>query len=66
LEQASPEASRLIEIHEFVKAEQIGSELINKMSEPYQPQKFENKHKKLQHLIDQKHREKNIIMSSRR
>ncbi|MEN6624417.1 MAG: Ku protein [Smithella sp.] len=42
---------------------QIGSELINKMSEVYQPQKIENEHeKKLQDLIDQKARGEKIIL----
>ena len=47
---------------------QIGSELIGKMSEPYQPRKFENEHeKKLQNLIDKKARgEKIIILHPRR
>lgn len=47
---------------------QIGSELINKMSEAYQPQNFANEHeKKLQNLIDQKARgEKIVIMRPRR
>lgn len=42
---------------------QIGTELINKMSEAYEPQKFENEHeKKLQNLIDQKARGEKIIL----
>jgi DNA end-binding protein Ku len=47
---------------------QIGTELINKMSEVYQPQNFENEHeKKLQNLIDQKARgEKIVILRPRR
>lgn len=47
---------------------QIGSELINKMTESYQLQKFENEHeKKLQNLIDKKARgEKILIMHPRR
>lgn len=42
---------------------QIGSELINKMSETYQPQMFEDEHeKKLQNLIEQKARGEKIIL----
>jgi len=47
---------------------QIGSDLINKMAGPFEPQKFENEHeKKLQDLIDKKARgEKIVIMRPRR
>ena len=46
----------------------IGSDLINQMTGPFQPQKFENEHKKkLQHLIDKKARgEKIAILRPRR
>jgi len=46
----------------------IGSDLINQLTAPFQPQKYENDHqKKLQHLIDQKARgEKIVILHPRR
>jgi len=46
----------------------IGSDLINQMTGPFQPQKFENEHqKKLQQLIDKKARgEKITFLRSRR
>ena len=46
----------------------IGSELIGKMSAPFEPRKFENEHqKKLQEMIDKKARGENIlIMAPRR
>ena len=46
----------------------IGSDLINQLAGPFQPQKFENEHqKKLQNLIDQKARgEKIAILRPRR
>ncbi len=46
----------------------IGIELINQLSGPFQPEKFENEHqKKLQHLIDRKARgEKIAILRPRR
>jgi DNA end-binding protein Ku len=47
---------------------EIGSELINKLTAPFQPQKFENEHqKKLQNLIDKKARgEKIAVLRPRR
>jgi DNA end-binding protein Ku len=59
---------RLEQIPLSEKELQIGSELINKMSEAYLPQKFENEHeRKLQNLIDQKARgEKIVILRPRR
>jgi DNA end-binding protein Ku len=47
---------------------QIGNDLINHLSVPFQPQKFENEHqKKLQYLIDKKARgEKIAILRPRR
>ena len=46
----------------------IGSDLINQLTAPFQPQKFENEHqKKLKHLIDKKARgEKIAILRPRR
>jgi DNA end-binding protein Ku len=46
----------------------IGSDLINQLTAPFQPQKFENEHqKKLQHLLDKKARgEKIAILRPRR
>ncbi len=46
----------------------IGSDLINQLTGPFQPQKFENEHeKKLQNLIDKKARgEKIVILRPRR
>ena len=46
----------------------IGSDLINQLAAPFQPEKFENEHqKKLQHLIDKKARgEKIAILRPRR
>ena len=46
----------------------IGSDLINQLTAPFEPQKFQNEHqKKLQHLIDQKARgEKIAILRPRR
>ena len=46
----------------------IGSDLINQLSAPFQPQKFQNEHqKKLQQLIDKKARgEKIVILRPRR
>ena len=41
----------------------IGSDLINQMTAPFQPQKFENEHqKKLQNLIDKKARGEKIAI----
>ena len=46
----------------------IGSDLINQLTAPFQPQKFQNEHqKKLQQLIDKKARgEKIVILRPRR
>jgi DNA end-binding protein Ku len=41
----------------------IGSELIDKLTAPFEPQKFENEHqKKLQHMIEMKSRGENIVV----
>jgi len=41
----------------------IGSDLINQMTAPFQPQKFENEHqKKMQNLIDKKARGEKIAI----
>jgi DNA end-binding protein Ku len=60
-----------LNLQEFSLSEKelkIGSDLINQLSVPFQPQKFENEHqKKLQNLIDQKARgEKIAILRPRR
>jgi DNA end-binding protein Ku len=46
----------------------VGSDLINQLAAPFQPEKFENEHqKKVQHLIDKKARgEKIAILRPRR
>ena len=42
---------------------EIGSELINRLTVPFQPQKFENEHqKKVQDLIDKKARREKIAL----
>jgi DNA end-binding protein Ku len=60
-----------LELQEIPLAEKelkIGSDLINQLTAPFQPQKFENEHqKKLQQLIDKKARgEKIAILRPRR
>jgi len=60
-----------LELQNFSLSEKelkIGSDLINQLTVPFQPQKFENEHqKKLQNLIDQKGRgEKIAILRPRR
>jgi DNA end-binding protein Ku len=41
----------------------IGSELIEKMTAPFEPRKFENEHeKKLQEMIEKKARGENIVI----
>jgi len=60
-----------LELQKFSLSEkelQIGSELINKLTAPFQPRKFENEHeKKLRNLIDKKARgEKIAILRPRR
>ena len=53
-----------LELQEFSLSEkelEIGSDLINQLTVPFQPQKFANEHqKKLQNLIDQKARGEKI------
>ncbi|MEW6571772.1 MAG: Ku protein [Nitrospirota bacterium] len=60
-----------LELQKFSLSEKelkIGSELINQLTVPYQPQKFENEHeKKLRNLIEKKARgEKIVILRPRR
>lgn len=59
---------RLPEIALSEKELKIGSELINQLTAPFQPEKFENEHqKKLRQLIDRKARgEKIVILRPRR
>ena len=61
-----PSICRMIPLSE--KELKIGSDLINQLTAPFQPQKFENEHqKKLQELIDKKARgEKIAILRPRR
>ena len=60
-----------LDLQKFALSEKelkIGSDLINQLTVPFQPQKFENEHqKKLQNLIDKKARgEKIAILRPRR
>ncbi len=64
-------SAKSLELQKFSLSErelEIGSDLINKLTVPFQPQKFENEHQqKLQKLIDQKARgEKIAILRPRR
>jgi DNA end-binding protein Ku len=58
----------LLEIPLAEKELKIGSDLIDQLTAPFQPQKFENEHqKKLQQLIDKKARgEKIAVLRPRR
>jgi len=55
-----------LELHEFSLSEKelkIGSDLINQLTVPFQPQKFENEHqRKLQNLIEKKARGEKIAI----
>ena len=55
-------AVQSLDLQKFAFSEkelEIGSELINRLTVPFEPQKFENEHqKKLQDLIDKKRRVK--------
>ena len=64
----SVKSLELREISLTEKELKIGSELINQLTAPFQPRKFENEHqKKLQQLIDKKARgEKIAILRPRR
>ncbi len=62
---------RSLELQEVALSEKeltIGSELIDKLTAPFEPRKFENEHqKKLQHMIEQKARgEKIAILAPKR
>ena len=64
-------AVRSLELHDLALSEKelkIGSDLINQMTAPFQPQKFRNEHEeKLQNLIDKKARgEKVELLRPRR
>jgi DNA end-binding protein Ku len=67
-EVASAKTLELQEVPLTEKELSIGSELIDKLSAPFEPQKFENEHqKKLQHMIEQKARgEKIEVFAPRR
>jgi DNA end-binding protein Ku len=59
----SVKSLELPDIALFEKELKIGSDLINQMTAPFQPQKFENEHqKKLQNLIDKKARGEKIAI----
>jgi DNA end-binding protein Ku len=64
----SVESLELQDVPLSEKELKIGSELIEKMAAPFEPQKFENEHqKKLQEMIDKKARgEKIAILVPRR
>lgn len=57
---------RALELQEFPLSEKelkIGSELINQLTAPFEPQKFQNEHqKKLRELIDKKARGRKIVV----
>ena len=64
-------AVQSLDLQEFALSEkelEIGSELINHLTVPFQPQKFANEHQqKLQDLIDKKARgEKMVLLRPRR
>ena len=58
--------AKSLELEQFPLSEKelkIGSDLINQMAAPFEPDKFENEHqKKLQHLIDRKARGERIAI----
>ena len=59
----SAEALELQKIPLSEKELKIGSDLINQLTAPFQPQKFENEHqKKLHNLIDKKARGEEIVL----
>ena len=59
-------AVKSLDLQKFSLSEkelEIGSDLINRLTVPFQPQKFANEHqKKLQNLIDKKARGEKIVL----